>query len=198
MKLSLPNAKLIHIPWPPYDQQDELSCYAQKVSSLIKADEPIIMGVSLGGMVAVEISKIRPVKKLILISSAKTKDELPSYDTWFGKLMKSKIVPPFLYKMPNPVMIERFGAETEDDEAMLKMILKDTDGHFMKWAMRAIALWDNHSYKALVVHIHGRKDKMIFAANINAQYWIEDGGHMMIYNRADEISRIIEKELETV
>jgi pimeloyl-ACP methyl ester carboxylesterase len=195
-RLRLHNRELVHIPWPEHDEYDELPCYAQKVSSLIKDDNPIIMGVSLGGMIGIEISKMRPVKKLILISSAKTRSEMPSYDGWFGKLIKSKILPPFVYKMPNQVLLDKFGAETEEDEALLRAILKDSDGRFMKWAMRAVALWRNDNYLQPVSHMHGRKDHMIFPQNVHADHWIEDGGHMMVYNRAEQVSRIIEQELE--
>jgi len=195
-KLKLPGYNMVHIPWPEHDEHDELPCYAQKVSALIKEEEPVILGVSLGGMIGVEISKMRPVKKLILISSAKTKSELPQYEGWFGRLVKSKILPPFIYKMPNNILIEKFGAECNEDEYLLRAILKDSDGKFMKWAMRAVALWRNETYHEPVVHIHGRRDRMIFPEHIHASYWIEDGGHMMVYNRAEEISRIIEKELE--
>lgn len=196
MKLRIHNAELVHIPWPEYDKHDELACYAQKVSSLIPEENPIVMGVSLGGMIGVEISKIRKLKKLIVISSAKTKAEMPPYDGWFGKLMKSNILPPFVYKIPNSIMYDKFGAESDEDITILSAILKDSDGGFMKWAMRAIALWENNIVVQPVVHIHGRKDKMIFPENIQADYWIEDGGHMMVYNRAEAISKIIEKEIE--
>lgn len=195
-RMKLRGRAWVHIPWPEHDEYDELPCYAQKVSALIEDDNPIIMGVSLGGMIGVEISKIRPVKKLILISSAKTRSEMPPYDGLFGKLITSKILPPFVYKTPNPVLMQRFGAETEEDEALLSAILKDSDGKFMKWAMRAIALWQNETYLQPVSHIHGRKDKMIFPENVHADHWIEDGGHMMVYNRAEQVNRIIEQELE--
>lgn len=194
--IKLNGRKLIHIPWPEHDEYDELPCYAQKVAALIKEDNPLIMGVSLGGMIGVEICKMRPVKKLVLISSAKTRSEMPPYDGWFGRLIKSKLLPPFVYKMPNAVLMDKFGAETDEDEALLSAILKDSNGKFMKWAMRAIALWQNETYLQPVAHIHGRKDQMIFPENVHADHWIEDGGHMMVYNRAEQISRIIEQELE--
>lgn len=195
-RLNIKNVKLVHIPWPDYDEHDELPCYAQKVAAMIPDENPIIMGVSLGGMIAVEIGKIRAVRKLILISSAKTKTEMPPYDGLFGKLVKSKVIPPFLYKWPNPVLVKIFGAETDEDEALIAAILKDSDGRFMKWAMRAIALWENKDIVEPIAHIHGRNDKMIFPGNINADYWIEDGSHMMIFNRAEIVSRFVEKELE--
>lgn len=197
-RLKIKNANLIHLPWPEHDEYDELPCYAQKVAAMIDEEDPILMGVSLGGMIGVEVAKIKGLRRLILISSAKTKSEMPPYDGLFGKLMKSKIVPPFLYKWPNPILLNKFGAETDEDEALLSAILKDSDGKFMKWAMRAIALWENKEIVEPHTHIHGRNDKMIFPKNVTADYWIEDGSHMMIFNRADIISRIIEDELKSV
>lgn len=193
--IKVPGINLVHIPWPEHDEHDELSCYAQKVSVLIREENPIIMGVSLGGMIGVEITKIRPVKKLIVISSAKTKEELPPYNGLFGKLVKSRIVPAFVYKMPTDTLMNKFGCETDEDETLLREILKDSDGQFMKWAMKAVAEWQNYTYIEPVIHIHGHADKLIFPENINAQYWIEDGGHIMIYNRADEINEILANEL---
>lgn len=195
MNLRIKDVHLVHIPWPEYDEHDELACYAQKVSALIKEENPIVMGVSLGGMIGVEITKMRAVKKLILISSAKTKSELPPYDGWFGKLMKSNILPPFAYKTPNPLLLDRFGVESDKDDTIIRLILRDSDGHFMKWAMRAVALWQNETFKEPVTHIHGTNDRMIFPENVNAEHWIEGGGHMIVFNRADEISHIINDEL---
>lgn len=198
MKLRVKNVQLVHIPWPDYDEHDELPCYAQKVSSLIKEENPLILGVSLGGMIGVEISKIRPVEKVILVSSAKTKKEMPPYEGLFGKLMRSKIVPSFMYKIPNPIMYERFGAETDEDEALLNAILKDSDGKFMKWAMRAISFWQNETIVPPVAHIHGMQDRIIFPGNIQADRWIDDGGHMMIYNRAEEVSKFIQEQIDVL
>lgn len=196
MKLKLPGVNMIHVPWAEHDKYDELSCYAQKMSAQIKGENPIIVGLSMGGMIAVEISKIRPVKKLFLISSAKTKSELPSYDSWFGKLMKSRILPGFMYKMPNDILLDKFGAETEEDKALMSITLQDSDGQFMKWAMWAVANWENETFKEPLVHIHGRQDEMIPPENVNAQYWIEDGSHMMVFNRAEEVSSILMDELK--
>lgn len=196
MKLRLNGVKMVHLPWPEYDEHDELPCYAQKVAALIQEENPLIMGVSLGGMIGVEIAKMMPVKKLFLVSTAKTKSELPPYDGMFGKLIRSKVLPPYLYKWPNIFLVNRFGAETDEDGAILAAILSDSDGRFMKWAMRAVVLWNNETMVEPVVHIHGRKDRMLLPANVHADYWIDDGGHMMVYNRAGQVSEILNNELQ--
>lgn len=80
----------------------------------------------------------------------------------------------------------------------MKRIVLDSNASFVKWASSAILKWNNVNIPERITHVHGRKDKMIIPNNVHADYWIEDGGHMMIYNRAEQISRIIEKELKTI
>ncbi|MCB0697443.1 MAG: hypothetical protein KDC07_08775, partial [Chitinophagaceae bacterium] len=65
--------------------------------------------------------------------------------------------------------------------------------------MRAIALWRNDTYEeSLTAHIHGREDRMIMAENVHPNEWIEDGGHMMIFNRAEQVSCFVQKEIDSL
>lgn len=194
-RLHIPGTQLVHIQWPEFDRHDELGCYAQKVIQQIGEANPIILGLSFGGMLGVEIAKIHPVKKLFLVSSAKDTAELPKYGAFFRTLITSRIIPPIFYTIPNSFTYDLFGAGTIDEKLMLKDILENSDGRLMKWAMKAITLWRNDIHPQPMTHIHGTADKIIPAENINADYWIEGGSHIMIYNRADEISKIISKEL---
>jgi len=41
------------------------------------------------------------------------------------------------------------------------------------------------------VHIHGDQDRIFPIKNIKPDYVIKGGTHMMVWNRADEISAII-------
>lgn len=193
--LHIPGTELVHIRWPEFDKHDELGCYAQKIIPQIKEENPVLLGLSFGGMLAVEIAKIHPVKKIFLVSSAKTKEELPQYGTFFRTLILSRIIPSFLYTVPNTVTYNLFGAKLPDEIQLLKGVFEDTDGKLMKWAMRAITLWRNETYPEPLVHIHGTADKILPMENIHANYLIEGGTHIMIYNRAQEISDIIAKEL---
>ena len=71
---------------------ETLAQYAQRIVQRITAPRPMLVGLSFGGMVAVEIAKILPVEKVILISSAKTRDELPPSYRFLGKLHLHKFL----------------------------------------------------------------------------------------------------------
>jgi pimeloyl-ACP methyl ester carboxylesterase len=193
--LSVHGAELIHLAWLPFSKQDSLSDYAAKMSGLIDENDPVILGLSFGGMLAIEIAKLRPVQKVFLISSAKTKHELPGLWRGLRLLVHSEILPSFFYNIPNSYIHKLFGARTKEEKKLLSNIIRDADGHFVKRALRAISEWQNETVPQSVIHIHGADDKILPSQRSKPDYWIEGGTHLMVYNRAEEISRIIEKEL---
>lgn len=194
--LRIDGAELVHLPWPEYDEHDELPCYAQKMSALIKDENPILLGVSFGGMLAVEIAKIRKVEKVIIVSSAKTKEEIPHFGRFMKFIVTKQVVPAVFFTWPNRVVMQMFGAATDIEKEMLKGVFRATDGYLVRWAMKAIQLWRNSTYPEPIVHIHGDADKIITPEYIHADYWIKGGSHIMIYNKAEEINTIINKELK--
>lgn len=193
--IRIDNAKLVHIPWPDYDEHDEIPCYAQKLAATIPEENPVLLGVSFGGMLGIEIAKILSVRKLFIVSSSKTSSEIPHFGRFMKTLMMSGKLPGFFYTWPNKYLLQLFGAETEEEKQLLRNVLHDSDGLFMRWAMKVIQLWRNTEYPEQLVHIHGDADKIITPEFVHPNYWIKDGTHIMIYNRAEEISTIINKEL---
>jgi pimeloyl-ACP methyl ester carboxylesterase len=194
-RTKIKGAQLKHISWPPFDPADDMESYSLKVSALIPGDNPIILGLSFGGMLTVEIAKRRKVKKAIIVSSAKSFVEVPHFSKLVQMVITSLAVPAFFFKMPNAALFKLFGASTENEKQMLSAVLKKSDGQFMRWAMKAVTLWHNTTYPPDIVHIHGTDDKIIPPVAVKPTHWIEGGSHIMIYNKAAEVNRIIEKEL---
>ena len=194
-KLSVKGAEIVPVKWCSFDKHDDLQCYAQKMSSTIKEDKPIILGLSFGGMLATEISKMRETTKVFLVSSAKRSDELPDSSGLLKFIVNNKILPDWLVTMPNSKMLDLLGAKTDDEKKLLSAIVRDSDPALMKWAFKAILHWENFTYPPNITHIHGTADKVIPPENVNADYWIEGGEHMMIYSRGAEVSAIIEQHI---
>jgi len=195
-KLIVPGYKLVHLKWLPFSKKDTLETYAIKMAELIDEADPVIIGVSFGGMLATEIAKRYNTTKTILISSAKTKGELPVYHGILRSIIINRLIPPFFLKIGNPVIYDMFGAHSSEERKMLSEVFKHSDGDIMSHAMKAIVLWENNMIPANLIHIHGTSDKIIPFENVKPDYVIEGGSHIMIYNRAGEISKIIAKELE--
>jgi pimeloyl-ACP methyl ester carboxylesterase len=195
-KLSVNGYQFVPVPWVPFDKHDDLPCYAQKLAVQITDEQPVILGLSFGGMLAVEIAKLRPVQHTILVSSAKTQDELGDPGGLVKFIIKSKIVPASFLTTPNRFVLERFGVTTEEEKELLRDIIRTSDGDFMKWALKALLRWRNHTVPKNLVDIHGTADQIIPAAHVHPNHWIKGGTHFMVYSRAAEISKIIEDVLQ--
>src|SRR5690606_3395369 len=173
---------------------ESINEYAKRIAQKIIAKEPILIGLSFGGIMAVEISKIVEVKKLILLASAKNQSELPKIYRVLGKLKLHKFMLSSVFKKQNIVTNWLFGAKTKENKILLKNILEDTDSRFLKWAMDEIVNWQNTTMPHNCIHIHGNKDRIIPIRNCQVDYLIDGGGHFMTINHAKEIETIIKEE----
>lgn len=191
--LQLKEHQLIHIEWIEPEKYETLKHYALRIKDLIDTDEPFaFIGLSFGGMVATEIAKrIRP-EKLFVISSIVTRDELPAHYKLSRGRRFSKMLPDRFLKRPNFLVNYLFGVESEQDKQLLKEILHDTDPAFLKWALEAIVNWDNEE-PVDCIRIHGTRDRILPAGSFGITHCIKDGGHMMIANKADQVSELIKR-----
>ncbi|MCH5600901.1 alpha/beta hydrolase [Niabella ginsengisoli] len=91
--LKIENSELVFINWLKPLPRETYQAYVARMAEKITDENPIIIGVSFGGMVALEIDKNRPVKQIILISSVKNTNELPLKWRLIGKLKLNHIFP---------------------------------------------------------------------------------------------------------
>jgi len=185
--------KIHHIVWISPLKNESIQEYATRLCSQIHITNPILIGVSFGGMMAMEIGKIIKTEKIILISSARTKKDIPLSFKLTGRLNLHYTVPPSFIANNNPVTNWLFGAKTIPEKELLSSILKDTDIQFSNWAIDQIVRWSNVETLQNVIQIHGTNDR-ILPFN-KAKFVIEGGEHLMVVNRADEVSQAIKEAL---
>ncbi|MES2265748.1 MAG: alpha/beta hydrolase [Bacteroidota bacterium] len=172
---------------------DTLTTYAQGVVKQygIK-DYSIVIGVSLGGMLSVEIAKQVNLQKVILISSIKTDSEAPWYFKFFRNLPVYYAIPGKLLTHLGFLVRPMFGRMISDDLALFKSMLRKSSPVFMKWAMRAVLYWRNDVEISNLYHIIGDKDLVFPYQNIkNPTAVIKGGTHIMVFDKADEINALL-------
>jgi len=187
--LDLSDYKVNHINWITPLTHESISQYATRLLEQIHTSHPVLVGVSFGGMMAIEIGKLISVKQIILISSAQTRSDLPFYYRIAGGLGLNKLIPAPLLKNANAFTYWFFGAATEEEKELLKAIIKDTDIVFLKWAIHQIVNWKNEAVLNHVSSIHGTSDWLL--PNKGPDFKIRDGGHLMIVNKAIEINGLL-------
>lgn len=189
--LDLPGYRRVHISWIPPLPDESLAHYAGRIKSQITEEDPYIIGLSFGGIVAVEVARQMTVHKMALISSARTRDNIDRMQSFFMKLGLYRIIPGSLLKHTNFLTHSYFGAHTEKDKKALLKLLQGTDISFFRWGLKSVADWDNREITARTIQIHGTADKVIAYRLSHPDYSINGGGHLMVFNKADTISHII-------
>lgn len=177
-------------------KNETLSDYAQRMSQQIDTSKPYsIVGVSLGGMLAVEMEKILNPQHVILISSAKTKNEIPKTYRFFKYLPLQKIINGKLL-IYSTYYFQPFVEPLDSVNQMVwRSMILDKDPVFMKRATDCIVGWNNENVSDKITHIHGSNDRTLPIKNVDADYIIHGGTHVMTMNKADVLSNIIVKVL---
>ena len=194
--LDLTNFDPIYIRWLPVSNKENIIDYAKRLLPQIGTSQPILMGLSFGGLIAIEVAKLIATEKVILISSAKTGKEIPLYYRIAGSLQLQRVLPTRLLVNPSRLANWMFGITTSEDKKLLADILHDTDPHFLKWAITQIVEWSNKQQISNLVQIHGTADRILPFRKVRADIVIANGGHFMVVNRSQEISKIF-KDLLT-
>ncbi len=188
----------IFLDWIQPLPHESLREYSHRMAEKIDRSEKFaIVGLSMGGMMAVEISNQLSPSRTILISSIPTSSHLPGYYKLGGKLHIHRIIPIAFLK--NASVIKRFfTTETESDKQLLKEVIRESDPIFIRWAMEAIVNWKNDQVPPNLIHIHGTKDFLLPMRYTKPTHVIQKAGHMMVMTKGEEISRCLAEVLGTI
>jgi hypothetical protein len=182
--------KPVHIDWIAPEESENIQSYVRRLSKIIDDSEPfILIGLSFGGIIACELAKITHPQKLILISSVSSHTEIPYVYRLVGKYSLDKYLPYTYMLKANTTLFWLFGPLTREAKTLLGNIIQDTDRHFFKWAISQIIRWKNETKPANLLQLHGKKDKIFW--NSNAKYYINGGGHFMVYTHGELISSLL-------
>ncbi len=194
-RLDFHQHRVRHIPWMIPGKKETLDHYTHRMAAKIDADDPVIIGVSFGGMVAIEISKFLPAKKIILISSIKSKFEKPFYFRAAAALRINKLIPLRPYRILEPIENYNLGIRTQEEKRLAADFRRHLNLDYSNWAIDQVLHWNNTEIPANLVQIHGNNDHVLPIKYIKPDYVIDKGGHLMVYNRADDINVILDKIL---
>lgn len=195
-KLDFTGLTVTFIQWIIPQENETIEGYATRLLSQIKTTKPILIGLSFGGIMAVEVAKQISTEKIILIASAKTKTEIPFYYRLAGKFKIHKFLPTSLLKKSNILTNWFFGASSAFDKNLLKIILQETETTFLVWAIDKIVSWTNKTELKNLTHIHGTADKILPIRFINCNYKVNNGEHFMTVNKATELTKLIRELIQ--
>ena len=174
----------------PLTPDESLPQYAVRLAGGVPLGQACwLVGVSFGGALALEISKLRPLARAVLVSSLVSPRELPWLARAAGATGLHRLVAPQLLQFLPRVAQWFFGARNGTEYELLARIIQDTDPNFARWAIGQLLRWRGTGH-APVARIHGTHDRLLAAGTARSQHLLP-GGHFIIVSQATEISRIL-------
>ena len=195
-KMNFPGYTIHFIAWVTPDKNESIHDYAEKLSLQIHHKNPVLIGLSFGGMMCIEIAKKVQPELIILISSAKNKIEIPLWMRLSGKLKLNRIFPMRSFKLIEPLEDYNLGIETAEEKEIVHTYRKNIDQDYANWAINNILNWKNKEAHENLYHIHGDKDRIFSVKKVNPDHIIKGGGHFMILNKSEQVNSWISSILE--
>ena len=196
--LKISDVRLIHLPWLIPFSDESIEAYALRMKADIYGENPVLMGVSFGGMMAVEIAKYYTSATVILVSSIGGRQSLPWWMMVCGQLGLNRLMPVRPGKGIPWLENYYLGVETPEDAQLVNEFRGKTDPHYLKWAVDRIVNWKNEWLPGQLYHLHGSRDRMFPIRRVKATHVVPGAGHFMVNNRAEEINVILEKLLNAL
>jgi hypothetical protein len=193
-KIKFPeNFKLHKLDWINPDIDESIENYAKRLSEKIVHKNPVLIGVSFGGILVQEISKIVKVDKLIIISSIKCNKEMPSHMK-FGKITKSyKLLPVKWINDFESLISFVLGPKIKKRVDLYRKYLSVRDENYLSWSLREMIEWKQSKPLKNIIHIHGTKDLVFPTLYIKNFIEVPRGDHAMILKRAEWINQNLPK-----
>jgi pimeloyl-ACP methyl ester carboxylesterase len=178
------------------ERGERMPSYARRIAADIDTTRPFsLVGVSLGGMTAVEMSKFLNPTQIILIASLKGQQEMAPRYKFLRAVPLYRIFSGSFYLWAVNIVRPWFEHDSDGVDDISRAMLKDMDPHYFKRAIHCIVTWKNEEVPENLLHIHGDQDNTLPYQYIGEAICLEGGTHMMVMTRAAEISEIINQTL---
>jgi len=160
-----------------------LEAYAKKMNSYIQHKDPVLIGVSFGGMLVQEMAKHMPVKKVVIISSVKRHSEMPKRLVFAKYTRLHKLLPTSLVNNLDLISKYAFGETVTQRLELYREYLFVKDIYYLDWSIDQIVHWKQDQCDPRIVHIHGDKDVVFPIHHIKNCITVKNGTHTMIIHR---------------
>ena len=196
--IKLPEEKFVLHPlsWKIPETAESLSDYAKRMLEEVTEKNPVLLGVSFGGVVVQEMAKQIEFRKLIIVSSVKSKSELPKRMRFSAALGLYRLAPVSLARNIDTLANYAVGDRFEHKVALYQKYLSITDPVYLNWALEQMLCWDQITYDNRLVHIHGTSDPVFPYRYINNCIPVPGGTHAMIITKCKWFNKNLPKIIE--
>ena len=189
--------KIYWLDWLIPREKESLRSYVGRIAKRIKHENPVLIGVSFGGVIVQEIAQLMETRRVIIISSVKTALELPRRMRFARCTKAFKVLPTSLVRHVDALEMVAVGDFAKKRVQLYKKYLSITDTRYLNWALEQMICWNRKEALPGVVHIHGDRDVIFPYKYINGCITVPGGTHVMIVNRFRWFNEHLEEIIET-
>lgn len=180
---------------------ETLPAYAERMAEAVNPNGPCYLGgMSFGGMVALEMSRHLDCRGCFLISSIRTREELPYW---------ARFLAPWAWILPPRSDLIGVAAGTALTWTVARFLprrwqqfcvhLSKTRAPILPWACRAVIRWNPSDPFPCPIHqIHGDHDPIMPIRNTRPDEIVTRGGHLLPLTHPFMISHYIRKKMTQV
>ncbi len=181
--------------WPWIGPKDSLKDIADKLKDEIDPQqEHVLVGTSMGGMVAQELALITSPKKVVLISSMTGPQEWPPllrFSKWFRLHW---LITDLTMRATWPIRQWWNKGDPKITEVLFAMAVKQTAPQ-IRASVAAILRWQGSKWKGPMVRIHGDRDTLL-PLRAPVDHLVKGGSHVMVISRPKEIAALVMRALQ--
>lgn len=177
----------------PETRNESLESYVNRLAEKIYHKNPVLIGVSFGGIIVQELSKIIQVKKIILISSVKSTSEFPKGLKFLRVSRLYKLFPTKRISKVDDFSKFRLHGFLDKKTYLYNKYMKVRNKEYLDWAIFNLVHWNSDTNINNIIHIHGSEDQIFPIKYIENCIEIKGGNHVMIITKAKKINRILEE-----
>ena len=184
IKLPEDQFEMYFLEWFLPNDKECIESYALRMIKNIQHENPVLVGVSFGGVLVQEMAKLIKVKKVIIISSVKSNTEFPSRFKIAKSTKAYKLIPTQLFADIDKLAKYAFGDNIVAKRLKLyEKYLSVRDTKYLDWAIETILYWKQKETNETVIHIHGDADAVFPIKNIQNCMVLKGGTHVMIVSK---------------
>ena len=105
-RIELPSAtfEVFLLDWVQPEKKETLASYAKRMAEKVVHENAVLIGVSFGGILVQEMASYLNLRKLIIISSVKSKQELPLRMKWAKATKAYKLLPTRMFENSEKIL----------------------------------------------------------------------------------------------
>ncbi|MGK0386476.1 MAG: pimeloyl-ACP methyl ester carboxylesterase [Patiriisocius sp.] len=189
IKLPVSHYTMHVISWLIPHKKEPIANYAERMAAFVNHEDAVLVGVSFGGVIVQEMSAFLALKKLIIISSVKSKHELPRRLRIAQKTRAYKMVPTGLVLQSKDLTKYAIGPRSKKRLKLYQDFLHVRDKRYLDWAIKNMICWQRDSPLSSVYHVHGDDDLIFPIENIQEALIIPGGTHIMLLNKGSLVTQ---------